>query len=157
MNRTETLALRRHPERERVYISEDLRVFVEVPISPDGNGYPLVRLSPSDLVRRHTLVAETFIGPRPDGRVVRHKNGIPGDDRPDNLEWGTQRENCADTKRHGRTTAYRGKLTVEDVADIKKRRAAGERGVTLAAEFGVTESTICDIHRGRWHAEVPTR
>lgn len=37
----------------------------------------------------HKLVAATFIGPRPDGLEVRHKNGDPTDNRPENLEYGT--------------------------------------------------------------------
>lgn len=50
----------------------------------------------------HQLVAEAFHGPRPPGMVCRHLNGDPTDNRPENLRWGTHRENALDTTRHGR-------------------------------------------------------
>lgn len=98
-------------------------------------------------------MAETFIGPRPPAGVVRHLDGDPQNDDPGNLRWGTTRENCEDTVRHGRST--RGaknkqvRLTNEQVRDIRRRRANGERGKELASEYGVTEATICDIHKRR--------
>lgn len=52
--------------------------------------------------RVHTMVAESFIGPRPDGLVVRHLNGIYTDNRPVNLRYGTVAENAQDMLRHGR-------------------------------------------------------
>lgn len=42
----------------------------------------------------------------------------------------------------------RGRLTDQDVADIRRRRAT-ERGVDLAREYGVHESLICHIAKGR--------
>jgi hypothetical protein len=52
--------------------------------------------------RVHTLVAEAFIGPRPDGMVVRHLNGNHLDNRSANLRYGTVAENAQDMLRHGR-------------------------------------------------------
>lgn len=49
----------------------------------------------------HVLVAEAFLGPRPEGLQVRHINGVPADCRLSNLAWGTQSENMADRVRHG--------------------------------------------------------
>lgn len=40
-------------------------------------------------------------------------------------------------------------LTAETVAEIRMRRAAGERGRVLAAVYGVSEQRICDIYKGR--------
>ena len=42
----------------------------------------------------HSLVAEAFIGPRPEGLNIDHLNGYRKDNRPENLEYVTQRENC---------------------------------------------------------------
>ncbi len=54
--------------------------------------------------RVHTLVAETFVGPRPDESMeVRHLDGDPSNNAATNLQWGTPRENAADRSRHGRT------------------------------------------------------
>lgn len=49
----------------------------------------------------HHLVAEAFIGPRPEGLEVRHLNGIPDDNRVANLTYGTRSENVGDSVSHG--------------------------------------------------------
>ena len=49
----------------------------------------------------HALVAEAFIGPRPDRMQINHKNGIKTDCRPENLEYVTQAENAAHAGRTG--------------------------------------------------------
>jgi hypothetical protein len=49
----------------------------------------------------HQLVAEAFIGPRPDGLEVRHLNGIGTDNRVENLAYGTHQQNVRDRNRHG--------------------------------------------------------
>lgn len=150
--RGEGVVLHPHPTLERVFLSRDARVFVELVASPSDHGYRTVKVR-SETIRRHTLVAETFVGPRPSGQGVRHLDGDPGNDDPDNLVWGTQAENGADTVRHGRSTRgpknARAKLTDDQAREIKRRRAAGESGRTLALEFNLTEASICDLHKGR--------
>lgn len=49
----------------------------------------------------HQLVAESFLGERPDGADVRHLNGNPADNRVENLTYGTRSENVLDSVRHG--------------------------------------------------------
>ena len=49
----------------------------------------------------HSLVAEAFLGPRPDGLEVRHANGVPSDNRLVNLSYGTKRQNSLDSIVHG--------------------------------------------------------
>ena len=46
--------------------------------------------------RVHQLVAEAFLGPRPDGQLVRHLNSDPTDNRLCNLAYGTNSENAQD-------------------------------------------------------------
>lgn len=53
-------------------------------------------------VFRHVLVARAFYGEPEPGQEVRHLNGTPGDDRVENLRWGTRSENAQDTLKHGR-------------------------------------------------------
>lgn len=51
----------------------------------------------------HSLVAEAFIGQRPDGHEVRHLDGDAANNRwPDNIAYGTSSENGYDVVRHGR-------------------------------------------------------
>lgn len=41
----------------------------------------------------HTLVARAFIGSRPDGKEVNHKDGVRLNNKPENLEYVTRSEN----------------------------------------------------------------
>lgn len=50
----------------------------------------------------HQLVAEAFIGTRPDGLVIRHLDGDRSNNRPGNLAYGTYSENNYDIITHGR-------------------------------------------------------
>lgn len=49
----------------------------------------------------HSLVTEAFLGPRPEGLVVRHLDGDHSNNNIDNLRYGTHAENVADMIRHG--------------------------------------------------------
>jgi hypothetical protein len=49
----------------------------------------------------HQLVAEAFIGARPEGMECCHENGNPQDNRATNLRWDTRRNNALDQRRHG--------------------------------------------------------
>jgi hypothetical protein len=49
----------------------------------------------------HSLVAEAFIGPRPPGLEVCHGDGIPTNNRPENLRYGSHGSNLLDRVRHG--------------------------------------------------------
>ena len=49
----------------------------------------------------HSLVAETFIGTRPESMEVCHNDGSKTNNRVDNLRYGTSSENMLDNVRHG--------------------------------------------------------
>lgn len=49
----------------------------------------------------HQLVASAFFGPPPPKMEVRHLNGIPHDNRIENLRYGTRKENIRDGVNHG--------------------------------------------------------
>lgn len=51
--------------------------------------------------RVHVLVKETFDGPTPDGLMVCHENGVPTDNRLENLYFGTAYQNSMDMLKHG--------------------------------------------------------
>ncbi len=94
----------------------------------------------------HRAVALAFHGPAPDGLEVLHINGIPTDNRPENLRYGTQFENILDVYYQGR--AWK-RLTIEDVEAIRFGLYAGHSYAELAHEFSVSAGTIKDIARGR--------
>lgn len=48
------------------------------------------------------LVCETFHGPPPPAAVCMHLNDIPNDNRPENLQWGTQQDNMCGAAAKGR-------------------------------------------------------
>lgn len=49
----------------------------------------------------HILVAEAFLGPRPDGLICCHKDGNKENNCADNLRWDTHASNSADAIAHG--------------------------------------------------------
>lgn len=73
--------------------------------SVDGRGYLTVRLSKRRTAAVHRIVAAAFLGPRPPGQVARHMDGDKTNPKLSNLEYGTQKENHADSYRHGTRNA----------------------------------------------------
>lgn len=66
----------------------------------DKDGYPQVNLSNNEeahgfkVFRVHDLVARAFLGPRPDGAEVLHKDGSRDNNAASNLEYGTRSKNA---------------------------------------------------------------
>lgn len=98
---------------ENLYqVSDDGRVntrnrrgeWVPKALNSDKNGYRRVTLSKDGQKRSrlvHHLVLEAFVGPRPEGYECRHLHGNPGDNRLENIAWGTSSENGRDVVDHG--------------------------------------------------------
>lgn len=124
----------------------------------DRDGYKKVILcafGKRRYARVHSLILETFVGPCPAGMVGAHANGNNCDNRISNLRWDTQKRNIADKVAHGTHQAGERhgchKLTEIQVREIRRRRASGESGISLAREFGVWNGTISAIvHRRLW-------
>ena len=94
----------------------------------------------------HQLIMRTFVGPPPAGEEVRHKNGVPTDNRLCNLEYGTRTENILDVFYQGK--AWR-KLNIEDVEQIRFGLSSGISGKELANMYVVSEQTISSIKHRR--------
>ncbi|MDL5055907.1 HNH endonuclease [Geitlerinema calcuttense] len=71
--------------------------------APDGYGYQIVTLyNPRQLTKKvHQLVMSAFVGPRPDGYEVNHKDGDKANNHLENLEYVTPAENKAHAVRNG--------------------------------------------------------
>ena len=91
-------------------------------------------------------------GPIPDGLFVCHTCDNTGCVNVRHLFLGTHADNMRDMVEKGRAHPGekhgRAKLTDDQALTIRRRRAAGERGVDLAREYGVTTRTITRIVRG---------
>lgn len=94
----------------------------------------------------HTLVALTFLGPKPEGQEVRQLDGNPLNNRIDNLAYGTRTENILDVYRQGK--AWRA-LTAEQAREIRKRLSNGEVAAAIARDMGVSPRSVYGIKQGR--------
>jgi hypothetical protein len=94
------------------------------------------------------LVLLSFVGAPAPAQECRHLNGIPADNRLENLCWGSRSENIKDKTAHGL-----GKLKPKDIETIKIALQNNYWGlqVKLARQFNVSECTINDIKKGRTH------
>ena len=128
-----------------------------MPLKPNNSGrYMDVQLS-KDHIRRHrlvhSLVAEAFLGPRPDGLVIRHLDGNSFNNAASNLAYGTQTENLRDWPKYGGRTSNQ-KLTVEQVHEIRKLLAQGFTLRSIAAQFGIAHGTVNAIKQNRTFSYV---
>ena len=64
--------------------------------------YTLYRAGKPHYVLGHRLVCEAFHGPPPEGKpLALHRNDMPGDNRPENLYWGSLSDNQSDILLNG--------------------------------------------------------
>lgn len=103
--------------------------------------------------RVHHLVCEAFIGPRPPGGEVNHLNGDKGDPRLENLEYTTRRGNALHAARVlGRfrgSNSGRAKIDEADALAIRERLARGDRQVDIGADYGICQTAVSSIKRGK--------
>ena len=70
-------------------------------------GYLMVSLGSRNNQSVHRLVAQTFIGPIPEGMLVCHWNDVPDDNRVENLRIGNYVDNGLDSIRTGKHQSCR--------------------------------------------------
>ena len=127
-------------------------------------GYKTVQLRVGGRHRHrfaHSLVALAFLGEPPEGQqTINHKNGIKADNRPENLEWVSHRQNIAHAVANGLTAvgerAGNARLTEAAVVEIRALYATvGPE--QLSAKYGVSVGAIYDAAFGlTWrHVSAP--
>jgi hypothetical protein len=95
------------------------------------------------------LVAEAFLGPKPEGACVLHKDGCRTNNCVENLRYGTHSENNKDILRHNRR-----KWTEDQIRELKQRLDAGEAPLALAKEFGMHHPQVYRIRKGKAYGWV---
>lgn len=125
----------------------------------------------------HRLVAESFIGTKPEGAEVNHKNGHKNDNRAHNLEWTTHTENIRHAfsalgkqnprgevwhKIHSKTIpkgrqCYCAKLTESQVLSILAMNQHSVNQSKLARQFSVTQTTIWSILNNKTWKHLPRK
>jgi hypothetical protein len=141
-----------------------------------GKGYRRVLLSNNGVHRKavvHRLVVEAFIGPIEPGFVPNHRDGVKLNNALVNLEVVTHQGNVLHAVKNGlaalgdrngaRTQPHRlargerngsSKLTAEQVLEIRCRRANGDLLTAIATTYGVDQSLISHICRGKGWTHV---
>ena len=117
-----------------------------------GNGYPAVELCRNGTGKTtsvHSIVAASFLGPRPPDKEVAHRDGNKENPKLSNLRYATCTENQADKIPHGKTAHGErnglAKLTAGAVITIRERLNVGETGRAVAKDFGITPANVSQI------------
>jgi hypothetical protein len=118
------------------------------------HGYPRVQLSrPGEKIKKyvHSIVAETFIGPRPDGMETCHNDGIKTNPEAWNLRHDKPKGNNSDMDKHG--TRVKGedisnaRYTNEEIRNVKM--LLKKHGVMDVSRLtGIPQPQISNIKTG---------
>lgn len=121
------------------------------------NSYQMIRInSHNEYV--HQLVCRAFYGlPPKELPDTRHLDGNSLNNRPQNLDWGTPKQNALDRSAHGKLNGEnhpRARLSLDTVNEIRLRR----KDFTipeLAQRYDVSKGTIEKVIYGQtWKADV---
>lgn len=133
---------------KRVRAEHDNGTYLQVRIMLDG-----VRV----YALAHRLVFRHLKGPIPLGMTVNHEDGQKKRNHPSNLELATNSEQQIHATRVlkvGHACNQNGEansmatLTAEQVSEIRRRRASGEKLLAIAKDFGIVFQTVSRIARG---------
>jgi hypothetical protein len=99
----------------------------------------------------HHLVLLAFVGPRPEGEHINHKDGNKLNNHISNLEYCTRSWNQAHAHHCGLYAGAPGAaLSGAQVIEINERLKAGEESAPrIARGYGVSKATVYDIRHGR--------
>ena len=131
---------------------------------PTKKGYYMVHLHKDGKKKNfgiHVLVARAFI-PNPENKTtVNHIDGDKTNNRTDNLEWNTQKENQNHAIKTGLlkpgSRRKLNKITVEQIREVRQFCIPGDTYYGIAAfarKFGVTDGVISDIVHGKTYKNL---
>jgi hypothetical protein len=122
------------------------------------NKYPTItitRVNPKIRTDKlvHRLVAMAFI-PNPENKPeVNHKDGDKTNNKVNNLEWSTRKENVRHSSENGLLMTngahFNAILNLEQVKEIKIKLANGFKRSALAKEYNIGYATISLIGTGK--------
>lgn len=123
----------------------------------DKAGYSIVVLcknGKTKTFKQHVLVARNFIGERPEGLVINHKDGNKTNNHVDNLEYVTQSENEFHAYRNGFKFGQSGmnnpmtKISDDDVLAIRLQHRNGNISRSeIGRVYGISEAQVGKIIR----------
>lgn len=143
--------VRREAGSERCKVSRILKP------GSDTQGYLHVRLCRNGrgkTTKVHHLVLDAFVGSRRKGRVCNHKNGTRDDNRLENLEWVTHRQNTWH-QYHVLGDEPHARKKVTHLRLIQHRLSLGWSQQRIADDLGIGQWTVSLISRGKhWMQRV---
>jgi len=122
---------------------------------PNKKGYMIIKLyrdTKAHAYQVHPFVAHCFVGPRPQGLLVNHKNAWKLKNWASNLEYMTSLENTRHAIEAGvyKPGTYHSKLDDHDVVSIRELLNIGLYTTEIASLYHVHNSAISRIKNGKF-------
>jgi len=123
--------------------------------SKHRQGYGFMGCGGATQTLAHIAAYEAFVGPVPDGLLLRHKCDNTSCCNPAHLETGTQADNMRDMIERGRGVFVKGeksgmaKLNNHQVIVIRELRAEGLKQREIAMVVGCSRSAVSNVLNGR--------
>jgi hypothetical protein len=110
-----------------------------------GDGWNRVNIEGPDGMKFKTvasLILETFAGPRPSPtHIPYHRDGNPGNDVPDNLQWRTRAE-VVSLRHRANLNSPKVDALLAGLPDIVRRLRNDESPITIARAHQVNRCTV---------------